>query len=263
MDLEKKDSKDELEIKNEGLSEKLFDRIPDDVLSEFSEELSEPTMGLIQRIIGVFTSPKAVMEDVKIKPYTGMLLLVFALVGLITTIPTLSLIKDSILDAMLLQSGEINIDSAMLDSILNYTVIATLIGAVVSSALVPIVSGLVSHIIAILVGGEGKFKQTIGINTMAYTVIMAGTILRLALILVTKNIYVSFSPAMFLGANPTANPLYSLLSVVEVFNIIYLYFVYIGIKVVHNVSSFKAWIITLLPTIFLILISLIPVILSR
>jgi hypothetical protein len=92
---------------------------------------------------------------------------------------------------------------------------------------------------------------------------MAGSILRLALVLVTKNMYASFSPAMFLGANPTTNPIYGILSVIEIFNLVYLYFIYIGIKVVHKVSNVKAWIITLLPTVFIVLISLIPVLLSR
>lgn len=258
MDLEKdKSVKSEEELQS-NVTKELFDQIPEDVLSEFSEELSEPTMGLIQRIVGVFTNPKEVMEDVKIKPYTAILALIFAVIGLLTTLPTLSIIKDGMLDAMLVQSGDANIDSVMLDSILNYTVIVTVIGASLGSALAPLISGVVSHVIAILSGGEGKFKQTIGINTMAYTVVMAGAILRVALVLVTKNMYASFSPAMFLGSNPTLNPYYGVLSVIEIFNIIYLYFVYIGIKVVHNVSNFKAVIITLLPTVFIILMSMIP-----
>lgn len=267
MDLEKNKDQEkisEVKLDEEKIIERnaLFDQIPEDVLSEFSEELSEPTMGIMTRIINIFTSPREVMEDVKIKPYTAMLVLIFAFIGLITTLPVLSIMKDGMLDAMIQQSGDTaNIDSAMFDSILNYTVIFTVIATAIGSAIAPLVSGLVSHVIAILAGGEGKLKQTVGINTMAYTVIMAGAIIRVGLVLVTKNMYASFSPAMLLGSNPTLSPYYGVLSVIEIFNLVYLYFVFIGIKVVHNVSSVRAWIITLLPTVFVILLSLIPVLL--
>lgn len=263
MDLEKNETKKELEVTKNTETKELFDQIPDDVLSEFSEELSEPTMGLMERIMNVFTNPKEVMEDVKIKPYTAMLVLIFAVIALLTALPTLAIIKDGLLDAMLKQAGDASVDSAVLDNILNYTVIATIVATVIGSAIAPLISGMVSHVIAILAGGEGKFKQTVGINAMAYTVVMAGTILRVALILVTKNMYASFSPAMFLGSNPTTNPYYGILSVIEIFNLVYLYFVYIGIKVVHNVSNIKAWIITLLPTVVIIIISLIPTLFLR
>lgn len=259
MDFEKKEN--ELNVAGEKDNKELFDQIPDDVLSEFSEELSEPTMGLMQRIMNVFTSPREVMEDVKIKPYTGMLLLIFAAIGLMTTLPIMSIMKDGMLDAMIQQSGENSMDSTIIDSIINYSVIIAVIGASIGSALSPIISGLISHVIAILAGGEGKLKQTIGVNSMAYVVVMAGAILRVALVLVTKNMYASFSPAMFLGDNPSISPYYGILSVLEVFNIIYLYFVFVGIKVVHGVSNVKASVITLLPTVFIVLISLIPLML--
>lgn len=274
MDFDKKSNEKENEEKNEeikkeqiGLKEEihskdLYDQIPEDVLNEFSDELSEPSMGLIARIVTLFTSPKEVMEDVKIKSYTGIMLVIFAIIGLLTTLPMLSIIKDAMLNAMIEEAGSGNIDSAMLDNILNYTMIFTVIAASLGSAFAPLVSGLVSHVVAILSGGEGKFKQTIGINVMAYTVVMAGAILRVALVLVTKNMYASFSPAMFLGSNPTINPYYGILSVFELFNLAYLYFVYLGIKVVHNVSNFKAWLITLIPTVILVIISMIPVLLK-
>lgn len=244
-------------------SQSLFDNIPEDVLSEFKEELKEPTMGLMKRIVEVFTNPKEVMEDVKIKSNTGILLVIFALIGLLTALAILPIMKDAMLDLMIEQAGANNIDSAMLDNLLNFTVIFAIIGSSLGTVISPLISGIVSHVVAILSGGEGKFKQTIDINVMAYVVVMAGAILRVALVLVTKNMYASFSPAMLIsGTNPTANPYYGILSIFELFNIVYLYFAFIGIKVIHNVSNVKAWVITLTPTIILVLISLVPLLME-
>lgn len=240
----------------------LFDRIPEDVMDEFKEELKEPQMGVFKRIVELFINPSEVMDDVLIKPYIWIMLVIITAVGLIAFLPTMGLLKESLIDLTLASNPQIN-DTAMIDSMMGIMVVSTIVGTIFGYIIAPLLRGIISHIVAILMGGEGKLKYVLGVSTMSYTAILLGQIIKIPLVLITGNFYASFSLAMFLGKNPTLNPYFGILSVFEIFSILSLYFYYIGIKKVHNLSTVKSIIVTLFPTILTVLFSFVPLLLMR
>lgn len=255
--------KSELVEKNEEEKAKdLFDRIPEDVMDEFSDELQEPKMGVFKRMIELFINPSDVMEDVKIKPYIWIMFVIFAVVGLLTLLPTLGLLKEAIIDATLAQNAQIT-DTGAIEMVTNIGVITGVIGVVLGMVLGPVVRGVVSHVVALLLGGVGKLKQVIGVSVMSYTAVVLGLIVRLPLVLITNNYYASFSLGMFAGKNPTMNPYYGLLAMVDIFTILSLYFYYIGIKKVHEVSTGKAIVIAIIPTLLSSVFAVLPLLLMK
>lgn len=240
----------------------LFDRIPEDVMDEFNEELKEPQMGVFKRMLELFINPSEVMDDVVIKPYIWIMFVIISAVGLIAFLPTMGLLKESLIDLTLASNPQIN-DTAMIESMMGFMVISTVIGTLVGYVIGPVLRGIISHVVAILMGGEGKLRNVIGVSVMSYTAVLLGQIVRIPLVLITGNFYASFSLAMFLGKNPTLNPYFGILSVVEIFSILSLYFYYIGIKKVHNLSTTKSIIVTIFPTLLTVLFSFVPLLLMR
>lgn len=251
-----------LEKTEEEKARDLFDRIPEDVMDEFSEELQEPQMGVFKRMIELFVNPSDVMDDVKIKPYIWIMFVIFALVGLLTMLPTIGYLKEAIIDATLAQNAQIT-DTAAIEMVTNIGVVTGIVGAVVGIILGPVIRGIVSHVIALLLGGVGKLRQVIGVSVMSYTAVVLGLVVRLPLVLITKNYYATFSLGMFAGKNPTMNPYYGLLSMVDIFTILSLYFYYIGIKKVHEVSTGKAIAIAIVPTLLSSVFAILPLLLMR
>lgn len=219
------------------------------------EEEEEPRLSFLDRILGIFTSPSAVMADIKRNPKP--LLLPFAIVFLIVGLGLylqLDGLQSMMIDQLRRQNPDITINAEMLRTLSISSMVGGILGAVMS----PIIKAAFAHGLSILFGGSGRFKQTFAVIIYAYMVTVLGVILRSIIIFFTGNAMISFSPALFFGTPDTTNALYMLASSLDIFNLWYLGVSIIGIKIVHEISTAKAAAVVFIPWVIVILFSVIP-----
>jgi hypothetical protein len=105
----------------------------------------------------------------------------------------------------------------------------------------PFFKGGVAYALSTILGGEGKFKSTLGVVVNAYFIMLLGQLVRMIIVLMTKDPYFSFSAALLLGSGSETSSLFSVLSAIDIFSLWYLGVSMIGIQKLHNLSTVKAF----------------------
>jgi hypothetical protein len=105
----------------------------------------------------------------------------------------------------------------------------------------PFFKGGVAYALSTILGGEGKFKSTLGVVVNAYFIMLLGQLVRMIIVLMTKDPYFSFSAALLLGSGSEMSSLFSVLSAIDIFSLWYLGVSMIGIQKLHNLSTVKAF----------------------
>ena len=224
---------------------------------EQGTDVKQPQSG-IQRVISIFTAPTTAVEAIKEKPNYLVPMVIIWVIGIAYTLLTRDLTMQA-MDAAYASTG-LSADqiAATKEQMSGLTTVSLYVGMLIMP-LLPMFKGAVSHLLSILFSGKGSFGSTVSLVLNAYIIQMIGTAIALPIVLLTQNIGFSFSPAIILSADKIGTPIFSTLSAFNVFTIWYLAVTVIGIKKIHEVSTWKAAVIALFPFILFIGVSWIGV----
>lgn len=209
----------------------------------------------LERIGKIFIKPKEAFESIKKEPDIWLVLGIISLVTLVCLMITKEYYKVGTMENIVNNPQFKDIE--ITDDFINAATTSTIIIALISSILMPIIKGFFSHWIALLFGGEGTLKESISATVYAYFIAVFGFCITSAMMTVTDDFFVSISPAAFIDtADNSKMILYNILRMFEVFNIWYLIVAGIGYSIVHKIRMNKALIITFIPMLLLLMIQL-------
>lgn len=224
---------------------------------EQTTEIQKP-QSQIQRAINIIVSPSSAIEAIKAKPNYLLPLAIIWVIGILSTLLTKDLMAQY--TEMAYSSAGLSADqiAATKETMSGLTQVTMYITMLVLP-LAPVVKGLVSHLLSILFSGKGTMGSTVSLMLNAYIIQMVGTLISLPIMLMTQNALFSFSPALLLPVEKMATPLFSTLASLNIFTIWYMIVSVMGIKKIHEVATWKAVVITLLPFILILSFSWIGV----
>lgn len=211
-----------------------------------------------QRAINIITSPVAVIEDIKEKPNYWVPMIIIWVVTLLSTLLLKDLsaqLNDILFANKNMTPEQIAAAKEMSSGFVKVGMYLVVIGA----PLAAIVKGAFSKLLSILFSGKGTLAQTVSLVLNTYMIQMLGTLVSLPIMLITQNAAFSFSPAILLPMSKFGTPIFTTLMYFNVFSIWYLVVTIVGIKKIHEISTWKAALITLIPLIILIALSWISV----
>lgn len=224
---------------------------------EQSSEVKKTQNGF-QRVVNIITSPVSVIEDIKEKPNYLVPMLIIWVVALLSTL----LLKDLTAQLKDLVYANMNLPPEQIEAAKEAAsgfVTAMMYVGIVVAPIGAIFKGAFAKLLSILFSGKATLGQTVSLVLNAYMIQVLGSIISLPIMLITQNAAFSFSPAILLPMSKFGTPLFTTLSYLNIFSIWYLAVTVIGIKKIHEVSTWKAAFITLIPLIILIAFSWIGV----
>lgn len=227
---------------------------------EQSTEVRKPQNGF-QRAINIIGSPVTVIEDIKAKPNYWVPMIIIWVVTLVSTLLLKDLadqLKDLAYANLNMPAEQIAAAKEMTSGFVKAMMYVTIIGA----PLAAIFKGAFSKLLSILFSGTGILGETVSLVLNAYVIQMLGTIVSVPLMLITQNAAFSFSPALLLPMTKFGTPIYTTLMYFNIFTLWYLAVTVVGIKKIHEVSTWKAACITLIPFIIMIAFSWIGVLMG-
>jgi len=203
-------------------------------------------MGLIQRIIGIFTSPGQAFESIRTKPnwlVPTILIIAIALASVAVLSPVLKKEQMTRQQEMMEKRGmsQEQIDMAveqgqkwmsytLYPSVIIWTLISFLVGAAVWL--------FVSNTI---LGGQSAYKQMFAVTAYSSLIDVLGGLIKMPIMLSKETANVHFSIATFMSESAKDTFLYKLLSHFELFTIWSIIVLCIGIAVVGRFKVDKVW----------------------
>lgn len=220
----------------------------DDKFENFTEEENyildtEPTMGFFQRVIGIIVKPSETMEDINRKTKVLPVLITIVLFTTLSVIGTFGPMKDS----LIAQYQTMGIDASQMDQMVKIGAISASVMAIAFSLLIPLIKAAFSHMISAIFDCDGTFGKTFAVVAYSFLIIMLGSVVKLPIVILTNNYTFDFNAAIFLPATSVGTPMYTALSLINVFAIWYLGVTIIGLKKVHKYSTGKAAVAALIP----------------
>jgi hypothetical protein len=203
-------------------------------------------IGILGRIIGVFTSPKKTFESISRKPsWVLPLIILVILSGVMTFIMQPVIITES-LNKQAEKMEERGMDQDQIDAIAERTEGMMKITMIPSAIIVTAASLAIGALIwlfvgNVILGGSGKFTQLFSVNIYRSFIPLLGLLIKLPLILSKETLNVHFSLATFMSDELRDTFLYKILASVEVFNIWAIAVLCIGIAVVYKFKTNKVW----------------------
>ena len=202
-------------------------------------------MGVLQRIIGVFTSPRQTFESVDRKPDW---LVPFVIILVVSLAFTLAL-RPIMLEEQFEKQREAMLERGMSESQVDEQLqkgqkiaqITAPIGALVASALsLLIVAAVLLFCGNVVMGGEAKFKKVFAVNTWASLIGVLGIIIKAPFIWQKQTIQIHFGLAAFLSEDQAKTFLYKVFANVELFTIWGLIVLGIGLAVIYKWTTQRA-----------------------
>ncbi|MEA1975499.1 MAG: YIP1 family protein [Bacillota bacterium] len=221
------------------------------------EESNEIKLSLIDRITGVFINPEAVFKDINKKADILKPSLIIMAIFIITYIMQLAIIKEAIVEQFKVVQLT-NPSFKITDGLVNKALYSGLFAGSFMIVIVPIIKGMLVYGIALINNGKGKLKETVSVFIYSYFIIMLGQVILAVLKVITGNLYITLSPAVFFKTLEVNSFMNVFLSYFDVFTIIYLAVTVIGVKIIHKLSIRKATIAVLVPSIIYLLLTIVP-----
>ena len=221
------------------------------ILEKITEKDTEPTEDLtfFQRIIGVFSRPTAVFQYLRTKPDFIFPILLAILISAATRLVTYDLEINFAIDRidqsekytdeqkdMIIDRIESSRQGAM-----RYVQILVL--QPLSMVIIyVVVSGIFLFIGNIILGGRAKFVHLLSVFSYAFLVlVIAGTIVKLPLILINQSIQVNTSLSLLMPDSAAQTTLYRFLSAFDIFTIWFLVVFSIGFSIIYHFSQLKSY----------------------
>ncbi len=214
-------------------------------ITEKEEEEPVEEMGVVQRVINVFTNPQRLFRYLRVKPdvVTPILLVIFISILTSTLIYDIA-INDQI--TRIEQNDQLPDDrkDMIIDQIeaskhgtkrIIYNYLLPPIGVIITFSVVAAIFLFIGNVI---LGGKTSFKHMLSVYGYSYLVVaIAGTVVKLPLWLAKGTLQLTFSPAVFLSDTQTT--LYRLLSAFDVFTLWFLVVFGIGFAIIYRFTQLK------------------------
>lgn len=221
-------------------------------------------MSLLQCLGGVFISPVKTFQSLTVKTHLLWPLAIILVVTVVTTFLSMDAMESFTRLSMneALAKNPQSLTPEMVEAQLQMSMKAILIMTPFIALLTPLLKGLVTQGTAKLFDGKGTMKATLSVVALSYMIVLAGGLIRLPLMMISQSL-VTFSPALFMGAENLGSPWASFLMNFDVFTLWYLGVSAIGVREVHRISLGKAAVTVLIPFCLILLMSLSGVLLQK
>lgn len=236
----------------------MSDHEKDHLEDDFQEEVEgyivdqEPEISWYNRLFLILTSPIAVFEDIKKNPKP--IAIPMLVLGMIMAIGMIF-----ILDIQLEYSQEMFYEmrgTVLEGSQITYFKISTIVTVFIMGLLTPLIKASIAHGIGMLLGSVAEFKKTVSVIVNSYVIVAFSSLIRNIVVMATGNLYITFSPAMFMNPETSNSMVFTLLASLDLFTIWYIVISIIGFSIVHKMSKQKAAIAIALPYIISIVFSI-------
>jgi hypothetical protein len=220
---------------------------------------ARPAYGHLKRFVYAVTNPAMVFEDVDRAPRILIPLILLALLGSLVTLLNLDFIVETQRTALITtyQAKGLAIPADGFESVLKTIKTYTVAAAGVTMAISILIKGVIAHLLAGFFGSEGTAKKVISGVAYAYIIIIVGGLLGAVIAKVAGLSYLTFSPAMIMGADQIGTPIYSILSAFDIFAVWYLGASAVALRIIEKISMPKAIFCVSLPYIVSIGISVV------
>ncbi|NIA31796.1 MAG: hypothetical protein GWP06_18035 [Actinobacteria bacterium] len=213
---------------------------------ELTENAQSPQMGLLSRIIGIFTSPGRTAEAIGAKPnWLVPAIIIILLMLLFTYLAKPVIIQETVTRVQQMMESK-GVPQDQIDTMLNRIQtsmgIRMFAGVTVTTALGIFIWAAVWLFISnIVLGAQASYAQMLGINVYRYFITTIGLLIKLPIMLSKQTMNVHFSLATFLPDGQKTTFLYKILMQVELFNIWAIVVLSIGIAVVSKLDTKRVW----------------------
>jgi len=202
---------------------------------------SQPELNTVQRIIGVFFSPKNTFEDIDRKPGWVVPLILILIIMIASTFITM---KYGISERMETQR-EMMQDRGMTD---DQIAMAEKVGKIIGPIWAAIITGVMLAIFTlilwfvgnIVLGGQTTFSRIFSVYNYSFLIGMLGVVLSIPLIISKQTANVHFSLALLLPEDQSKTLLYNVLKAFGLFSIWQYVVLAIGFAVIYKFSMKKA-----------------------
>ncbi len=221
-----------------------------DEIVDFVEELPQRELSSISRLINTFIEPSKTMKDIIAKPTILFPIIVLFILATLSTIITSELIREASIQGM--------IDGGVTptDALVNMSVYFAIGFAGIAATLITFLSAAIIHGLSLLMQGRATFKTTISVIFHSTYISLIGMFILSFVQYTTNNMFISFSPAMFLAEDKFGSATHMILASLDIFNIWYIVVAIIGISITHKISKIKACVPVLIPTLVFVAIAL-------
>ncbi|MDK2867184.1 MAG: hypothetical protein PWP38_1499 [Clostridiales bacterium] len=225
---------------------------------------AKPAYGHVKRFAYAIINPTKVFEDVDAAPRVLIPLIVLALLGSLITFLNLDFLMETQRTALITsyQAQGLPIPADGFESMLKTITTYTIAVAGVTMAVSILIKGVVTHLLAGFFGSEGTAKKVISGIAYAYMIVIAGSLLGALVAKVAGLSYLTFSPAMIMGADQMGTPLYTIMSAFDIFSIWYLGASAVAVRVIEKISMPKAIFCVVLPYVLSISVSVVTALMS-
>lgn len=210
------------------------------------QQTKSPEMSLIQRIIGVFTSPSATFQAIREKPNWIVPLIIL----LVISIASGMLLRSVIVQEQMTKQQEMlekrgmsqeQIDEAMSrgEGWMRTMFYPSIILALIVITL--LTSGIWLLVSNTVLGGSAKYSQLLGVVVYRGFIDTVGGLIKLPIMLSKGTMNVHFSLATFLSDDKSGTFLYKILQKVEVFNVWSIAVLCLGIAVMSRKKVSQVW----------------------
>jgi hypothetical protein len=206
-------------------------------------------MKLMERIIGMITHPKETIEDISKNPYIEEAVLVVGITSVFYAISAYLMQSKIIYDY-------VDMDVSGLETLKLITTVMPIIMALIGVFVMWIIAAGVVHLIAVGLGGEGKFNQMLVVYGYAYIPIMISTVVGIILMNFVDPITITISST---GAPNNSmvdfmsDPLYQASMVSgTLLKLWSIGLVFMGVRHIHGLSGNRALIAVALPLLSLL-----------
>ncbi len=197
--------------------------------------------GPLERMVGVFVSPEATMQDVAARPSWVLPLIIIMLVSGLSGF----FLKDAILKTQLeamekrnMSAEQIERASSTMEKVLPYT--APLLPLIFTPLMYTIIAGVLMFVGNVILGGESKFSSLFAITCWSGMISVLGSIINVPIMAKKLVMESATSLGSLLPSEENKTVLYHLLSQIDLFWIWWVAVIGFGVAAIYKFPTRKA-----------------------
>lgn len=209
---------------------------------------------VVERIIGVFTSPSETFKSVARKPQWAAPLVLVLIISLALSFFIIPIaMEEAQSDPKAIERmedargkmaergmSEQQIDDAFAQQQKLGRIFGPISGVVMTTVLILAVAGILLLIGNVGLGGQASYSAMVSMYTYSMFIVLLGSIIKLPLIIKQQSVKIFFSLATFLSPETSETFLYRLLNKFAIFELWQLAVVIIGVAVINKFPTRKA-----------------------
>lgn len=194
------------------------------------------SQNVVNRIIGIFTSPRATMDDIVARPSWVLPLLLAVVMAGLSGYLLKDLIVDQALEGMV-REGKMT--QEQMDATVPWIEYSALIAPIVVTPIIYLILGGVFIFVGnVILGGEAKFKTAFSVLCWSGVITLLSSLVTIPLMLARGDM-VSPTSLAFLAGDDKESPLFFLFSQIDLFYIWWLTIVGVGFAAVYKLANQK------------------------